>query len=232
MKRSGHTWQSVHAELQRRISERTWAPGELLPAETELAEEFGCARATINRAMRVLAEAGQIERRRKAGTRVVRHPVRKATMDIPVIRQEVEGRGMRWSHRVLEQKSVKPPASVGARLALPPSGRALHLRSLHYADGEPFVYEDRWINVAAVPQIKSADLVAVSANEWLVQEVPFTDGEFELSASSATTREARLLKVTAGSPLLIIDRITSNQAQIITLVRLAYAPGYRISIQL
>lgn len=232
MKRTINTWQSVHAELQRRISERTWAPGALLPAETELAEEFGCARATINRAMRVLAEAGQIERRRKAGTRVVRNPVRKATMDIPIIRQEVERRGMRWSHRVLEQKSVKPPERVRNRLLLPATGRALHLRSLHYANGEPFVYEDRWINVSAVPKIRQADLTAISANEWLVQQVPFTDGEIELSASSATPREAQLLGIARGSPLLIVDRVTSNQEKVITTVRLAYPPGYRISIRL
>ncbi len=232
MKPAINTWQSVHAELQRRIGERIWEPGELLPPETELAEEFGCARATINRAMRVLAEAGQIERRRKAGTRVVRNPVRKATLDIPIIRQEVESRGMRWSHRILEQKSVKPPALIANRLSLPDTRRVLHLRSLHFADRQPFVYEDRWINIAAVPQIRQADLAAVSANEWLVQQVPFTDGEFELSASSATTTEAGLLDIPPGSPLLIIDRITSNLGQAITSVRLAYPPGYRISIRL
>jgi len=79
-------WQGVREEVLRRIHARVWAPGDLLPTETELAAEFGCARTTVNRALRTLAESGLLDRKRKAGTRVVRHPVRKATLSIPVIR--------------------------------------------------------------------------------------------------------------------------------------------------
>ncbi len=204
----------------------------MLPTETDLAQEFGCARTTVSRAMRVLAEDGQIERRRKAGTRVVKNPIRKATLDIPITRLEVESRGARWSHRILEKKTVKPPVLIANRLSLPNTARVLHLRSLHFADRQPFVYEDRWINVAAVPAIRNADLSVMSANEWLVQEAPYTDGEFELSAACATPTEASLLDVDEGSPLLIIDRITTNHKQAITSVRLAYPPGYRIQIHL
>lgn len=227
-----NTWQSVQSELQRRIRERIWEPGELLPPETELAQEFGCARATVSRAMRVLADAGQIDRRRKAGTRVVKNPIRKATFEIPIIRGEVESRGARWSHRILEKKTVKPPAVISNRLALPDTAKALHIKSLHFADLQPFVYEDRWINIAAVPAIRRADLTAISANEWLVQQTPFTSGEFALSAASASAGEAALLNIDEGSPLLIIDRITFNLNQAITSVRLAYPPGYRVKTRL
>ena len=74
------------AEDQNRI----WKPGELIPNEADLAIEFGCARATVNRALRALAETGILDRRRKAGTRVALHPVRKVTLEIPIIRHEVE----------------------------------------------------------------------------------------------------------------------------------------------
>jgi GntR family transcriptional regulator, histidine utilization repressor len=47
---------------------------------------LGCARATVNRALRDLAEAGLLERRRKGGTRVPLTPVRKATFEIAIIR--------------------------------------------------------------------------------------------------------------------------------------------------
>ena len=63
-----HSWQSIQQEISRRIAERIWLPGELIPNEVVLAEEFGCARATVNRAMRELASTGLLERKRKAGT--------------------------------------------------------------------------------------------------------------------------------------------------------------------
>jgi len=227
-KSSQQTWQTIRAELQRRISMRDWAPGEIVPTEVALAEEFGCARATVNRAMRELAASGQVERRRKAGTRVVMNPTRRASFEIPITRLEVESAGAKWSHRIIEKKQLPPPVQVANRLGLSDRAPALHIRSLHFADHKPFVYEDRWINVKAVPSIKKADLTAVSVNEWLVQQAPFTRGEFALSASSATVGEAALLEVDKGAPLLIIDRMTFNSDQAITTVRLSYPPGYRV----
>ena len=96
-----NSWQSVQAEVLRRINAREWKPGEFIPNEAELAIEFNCARATVNRALRALAETGLIDRRRKAGTRVALHPVRKATLAIPVIRYEIEGNGQSYRHTLL-----------------------------------------------------------------------------------------------------------------------------------
>ena len=67
-------WEEIRAEVLRRIERRDWRPGATIPTEEQLAAEFGCARATVNRALRELAEAGVLERRRKAGTRVATHP--------------------------------------------------------------------------------------------------------------------------------------------------------------
>ena len=61
------TWQSIRAEALRRIRAGLWPPGARIPDEAELAAEFGCARATVNRALRDLAEAGLLERKRKGG---------------------------------------------------------------------------------------------------------------------------------------------------------------------
>ena len=61
-----------------------------MPGEVDLAEEFGCARATVNRAMRELADEGFIDRKRKAGTRIKSSPTRHAKFAIPLIRDEIE----------------------------------------------------------------------------------------------------------------------------------------------
>ena len=55
---NAQTWQSVQKEVLRRIHAREWKPGDLIPNEAELAKEFGCARPTVNRALRTLAEGG------------------------------------------------------------------------------------------------------------------------------------------------------------------------------
>jgi GntR family transcriptional regulator, histidine utilization repressor len=223
------SWQAIHAEIMRRISEREWKPGEAVPHEAELARQFGCARATVNRAMRQAADNGFLERRRKAGTRVASHPVRKARLEIPVTRLEVEGRGQHWRHELLEHRLAVPPGRITSRLELASSQNLLQLRSRHFADGKPFLHEDRWINPAALPQALQTDFSAMSANEWLVLNAPFTRGDIALSAAAANAKEARLLETVAGAALFIIERITWNGATPVTHVRLAYAPGYTMN---
>lgn len=225
-------WQEIHAELMRRITEREWQPGEPVPNEADLAAQFGCARATVNRAMREIAEAGFIVRKRKGGTHVALNPVRRAILSIPVTRIEIENLGHQWRHEMLHKGMEKIPALIGAAIGKPAGTLMLRVRALHFADERPFVHEDRWINPLAVPQAVNADFSQTSANEWLVRNAPFTRGEIELTAVNATQHEARLLQTKPGAAILVVVRTTFLDAEPITRVRLAYAPGHAMQMML
>ena len=222
------TWQAVQAEALRRIRAREWPPGSRIPDEEDLARELGCARATVNRALRDLAEAGLLERRRKAGTHVALTPVRKATFEIPIIRQDVESRGLAPGYRLLSRAMDPAPDDMTRLLRLPADTPLLHVRALHLADGAAFCLEDRWINPAAAPGVASADLSAVSANEWLVRNTAFSGGDIDFGAVAADAATAALLGCAPGAALFEIGRTTWAGAQPITAVRLTYAPGYRM----
>ncbi len=226
------TWQSVQAEALRRIRSREWPPGGQIPHEADLAEELGCARATVNRALRDLAEAGLLERRRKAGTRVPLNPVRKATLDIPIIRQDIEGRGQAYGYRLISRKTAAPPPDICAKLKLKPKQPLIHILALHLADGAAFCLEDRWLNPLAVPELVETDLTQISANEWLVQNAAFSAGDFAFGASAATAETAQHLNCPPGAPLFTVERTTWAAALPITAVRLSYAPGYKMRAEI
>ena len=220
-------WQAIRAEVLARIRARVWPPGGLIPSEEALAVEFECARATVNRALRELAGAGVLERKRKAGTRVAALPVRKATLDIPVIRREVEALGQVYQFRLLSQGWGLPPVAVAARLGMAEGATMLHLTTLHLAGGRAFVFEDRWLNPEALPQ-PLPDFAGISANEWLVGNVGFASGDIGFSAEAASAAEAAVLGVAEGAALFVTERCTWSDAGPITWVRLAHAPGYRL----
>ena len=222
------SWQSIQSEVSRRIAERIWLPGEQIPKEVTLAEEFGCARATVNRAMRELANAGLLERKRKAGTRVALNPVRKATLEISITRQEVERRGAQYRFILLEKIEEVPPLLISSQMGTSASAKLLHLKTLHLADNQPFMYEDRWINPEAVPDIADANLTQINANEWLVQNAPFSEGDISFSAANANDIEAKHLATTVGTAVFTIERMTKFDSVAITLVKLAYTPGFRM----
>lgn len=227
-----NSWENVRAELLRRISQRQWRPGDAIPNENDLAREFGCARATVNRALRDLAEAGLVERRRKAGSRVALTPVRKATLAIPVIRREVESRGQAYRFAMVENRLMPAPDLVASRLGLAPAQPLLHLRTIHFADGQPFAHEDRWLNPHILPDGAHPDFGGLSVNEWLVRNVAYAAGDIAFSAQTGSPEETRALAVPAGSALFIVERTTRMADMPVTFVRLAYPPGYRMQTTL
>ena len=216
-------WQSVRDEALRRIRSRDWPPGARIPDEAALAAELGCARATVNRALRDLAGAGLLDRRRKGGTRVPLTPVRKATFEIAIIRADIATRGQEPGYALLSDALELTPDDVQRALGAGTPEVMRHIRALHRADGVPFCLEDRWLNPATAPQ--DIRFATISANEWLVQSVTFSAGGLTFGALAAEAETAGLLGCAPGTALLVLDRTTRAEAPI-TWVRLTYAPGH------
>ena len=223
-------WEEIRTEVLARIRSRAWPLGALIPGEAALAQEFGVARATVNRALSELARAGVLERKRKAGTRVAALPVRKASFDIPVIRAEVEARGEVYGLRLLWLEIGQAPVPVVARLGADVGDR-VHVKTLHLASGRGFVVEDRWLNRSVVPD-PMPDFAAVSANEWLVAHVSYASGDISFAAEAAGGWEAEALGVAEGAAVFVTERCTWAPEAPITWVRLVHAPGYRLSTML
>jgi GntR family histidine utilization transcriptional repressor len=222
-------WEDIRAEVLRRIRARDWPPGGLIPGEEALSEEFGVARATVSRALRELAEAGVLERKKRAGTRVAELPVRRARLEIPVIRLDVLGRGLAYDAKLLADRLTTAPVPVAARIGLPEGTHLRYLETLHLADGRPFVFEARWLNPAILPD-PPPDFATISANEWLVTHISLVSGDIAFTAEPASPREAEVLGIPTGTPLLVAERTTHGTEGPVTLVRLAHAPGHRVQM--
>ena len=222
-------WEDIRAEVLRRIRARDWPPGALIPGEEALAEEFGVARATVNRALTALADAGVLQRKKRAGTRVASLPVRRARLELPLIRLDVLGRGLAYDFSLLADRMVPGPGPVTTRMGLPEGTRLRYLETLHRAEGRPFVYEIRWLNPVVLPA-PPPDFAAVSVNEWLVSHVSLVSGDIAFTAEPATPSEAAVLGIAPGTALLVAERTTTGTAGPVTLVRLAHAPGHRVQM--
>jgi len=221
-------FRDVKQDVFKRIRSSEWGPGALLPGEVDLAAEYGCARTTVNRAMQELSDDGIIERRRKGGSRVRLAPSRQVTFEIPRVRAEIEAKGADYCYELLSSAVVKAPRWLEVRLAVPNATRVRHVESLHYADGAPFQFEDRWINLSAVPRAEGADFAALSPNEWLVSEVPYTTAEVRFSATGASGSIATNLKTMSGAPIFLTERTTWLAEAPVTYVRLYFASGYQM----
>ncbi|MGE5953134.1 MAG: GntR family transcriptional regulator [Qipengyuania vulgaris] len=223
-----NTHHSIREAIRKRIVAGEWQLGALIPGEVEFAEEYACSRTTVNRALQALAEEGIVERKRRGGTRVSPLPAPQAQFAIPLVREQVEERGLAYITRVTAHSVRMPDAKTRKEMRLSPEQECAYLESLHLADEQVFAFECRWINLASVPQFKVEALGDLSANEWLVREVPFSRGTVALGATTADSRTAETMRVEQSAPLFTMRRTTWLGEASVTAMTLFYAPGYEL----
>lgn len=226
------SYQDIKASVLDRIRSNIWPPGANLPGEIDLAEEFGCARATVNRAMRELVDEGILERKRKAGTRVKSSPTRRANFVIPVIGDEIRASGAVYRYSLIEREEMPAPGWLRPRFDIASSARVLFLRCMHFAGTAPYQLEDRWINLDAVPTAADCDFQDIGPNEWLVREVPFTEGELVFSATNATQEIADFLNTSEGSAMFTMERSTWLDSASVTYARFYYTRDYKLTTRI
>ncbi|WP_305987805.1 GntR family transcriptional regulator [Roseibium sp. MMSF_3544] len=227
-----NSWTGIREVLLRRIHDRIWQPGEQIPHEADLAEEFGCARTTVNRALRDLADSGLVVRKRKAGTRVAVNPPQRATLTIPIIREEVESIGGSYRHSVLERDLRPLPAMLHGAFQVSLGEDVLFLKTLHFSNERPYAFEERYINLEAAPAARDLSFKEVSANEWLVHNAPYSHGDLSFFAVNADDKLSGKLDAATGTALFAMERITWAGDLPITHVRLIFAPGYRMRTEI
>ncbi|MEM8691267.1 MAG: GntR family transcriptional regulator [Pseudomonadota bacterium] len=222
-------WTDVRDEIRSRILNRIYAPGDKLPRDEDIAQELGCARTTVHRAMQDLSFAGLVERKRKGGTHVRADPVTRTTFDIPITRREVEQRGCKYGYQMISRDVEQTPISVMARFGIQLAVDMLHVKALHLADNRPYILEDRWIDTRSSPEVLDVDLTRESANEWLVRHKPYSRLDVSFYAVNAEGDIARHLAAPTGTALLVIERTTWIGEAPITTVQATAMPGYQLS---
>lgn len=212
-----------------RITRGPWGPGTLLPSEIDLAAEFGCSRSTMNRALRDITDMGLIERKRKAGTRVRLTPIRAARFEMPLVRADIEKTGATYRYELIQRDIGPAPDWLCDKMPLDQNSPALHLVCVHYANDRAFQLEDRWINLAALPQAAHQGFTDIGPNEWLIATVPFSEVEISFLAKAADDLTAKYLGHSQGDPVFCIERATWWQTLPMTCVTLSHAPNHRLT---
>jgi GntR family histidine utilization transcriptional repressor len=217
-------YQRIRSDIEGHILSGEWPPGHRVPFEHELMESYSCSRMTVNKVLSGLAAAGLVERRRRAGSFVSRPKVHSAVLQIPDLKAEVESRGERYGYKLLERQKHAATRQDRARLEVELRTPVLALRCLHEAEKQPFAFEDRLLNVKAVPESLQQDFSMVAPSTWLVDHVPWTEAEHRISACNADKSLAVVLKIEEGTACLVIERRTWRNGEPITAVRLVH-PG-------
>ena len=138
----------------------------------------------------------------------------------------IPARGQIYGYQCLVNESVAASVERAAQLRLKPGAPLQHLVCRHTADGDVVELEERWINLALLPQAASQDFSATAPGAWLLAATPWTAAEHTVSAINADARLAARLDIETGDACLVLERRTFNNEAVVTFARLTH-PGDR-----
>ncbi len=205
--RRGHTipaYRRIQSDILKRIERGELKMGDSVDSERMLAKAHGVSLMTARQALVGLEREGLVERRRGAGTFVA--PPKIHFNKLMSFTEQLGGRSLAPSSKVLSLKVVEDEPEIAARLSLPFNARLIKVERLRLGSGEPFAIETCYLPADNFPGLTRATLERGSLFSLMEREygVEIVHADEEVDAMVADAHLARALAVSPGLPLLRI----------------------------
>jgi GntR family transcriptional regulator len=201
----------VAQALKERIVRRTLKPGDLVPGDLELCEQFGVSRTTVRQGLAELAHEGWLVRERGRGTFVAPPKLTERAVErLSGFFEDMLVLGYPPVSQVLRQLARPADEQLAGRLNLKPGATIVEIERLRFVEDEPVVLTTTYLPHTLAPGLESADLTRRSLYEYLQTECGLTlaRGRRTIEAVAADARQARLLRIRKGAPLVFLQSIS------------------------
>ena len=199
-------YRQVRDAFIKRIVDGVWQPGELLPSENELAAAMNVSQGTVRKALGELERDNFVIRRQGKGTFVARHDEARILFQFFRIVPD-DGAGEFPQSRIVSAAAKTATAHDAAALGIRAGSRVAVIERLRSVSGRPCIFERIVLPHAIFPRIESRklpnNLYQLYRSDFGITIVRANE---KLKAALASARDARLLGIEAGAPLLSVDR--------------------------
>lgn len=200
--------QRIEDWLERLIVSGELHEGDKLPAEVEIATALGVSRMTLRQALSAIETKGLIERRRgRFGGNFVATP--RFEFDhatLPGFTEQMRRIHVEAGARVLHASTRRPTADVRHALGLTRAEQVHQILRARSANGEPIVLEEAFVPAAVFPRLLSADLTGSLYALMRDYGAAPASADEHVEAIRADDRQAEILGVPPGSPVLLVTR--------------------------
>lgn len=200
----------VKESLLEKIKSRQFNIGDLIPSESELQESYQVSRITIRRAVQELVLEGHLYTQQGKGTFVSKPKASQELNRITSWVETVTALGMHPESKVIHFSEEQAPLNIAKMLDVPIANKVLRIERIRFADNEPICLMTNYLVPEILPGFLSKGLQVESLYETLEKEynVVLSRAEETVEARAAKTKEAALLDIRRGAPLLYTTRVT------------------------
>ncbi len=221
-------YEQVKAFIKQQITNGSWRPGDSVPSESALQQQFGVSRMTINRAVKELAVEGVVNRVQGSGTVVAQLHRISSSLQIRDIHDDILARGHVHTTKILLMETTRANVAQAQIFRVHSGAKLFHSVQVHFEDGVAIQLEDRHVNPQAAPLYLENDFTVTTPTRYLLEHAPLTEASFTIEATPANPADAQCLGIKRGEPCLVMTRSTVSGPHVASLARLVY-PGSRYS---
>ena len=193
-----------------RISNGEWKPGDVIPSEINLAGELDVSQGTVRKAITELVESNVLTRRQGLGTFVSNHDSDRALFHFFHLTDN-SGNKVLPDSEVLSCKRKGATKYEASRLGLETGTRVIKIERIRKMDSKPTILETIVLPEAPFKNLGREDNCNLPNMLYELYEkqygITIHSADEQLRAVSAGEKEASLLELEAGSPLLLIERV-------------------------
>jgi GntR family transcriptional regulator len=206
-------YQRVQDALAEEIARGRRSPGSRLPPERALAEHFGVSRVTLRRALAELEGAG-IVARHPGGWTVATSRIGEPPNALMSFSEMAASRGLTAVARVLELRVRPATIDEADALGLAPGAPLFELERLRFMEGVPILIDRSTLPLAIAPDLVEVDFSAASLYRELEERHALRPvrARFAVEAVAADERQASLLHLQLGEPLLRCHQLTEDES--------------------
>ncbi len=200
--------------IQTQIASGAMHPGDRVPSERELSDRFGMSRMTARQALLELVRDGLLYREQGRGTFVAHRKVNQGLLGVTSFTEDMRARGLVPESIGMIQVLELADAEAREQLQLDIGDRVVRLKRLRLGDGRPMALEEAILPASLVEGLEAHPLGKdFSLYAYLrARGVLFQRAHQTLEAVLAEAEQAELLGVLPGAPLLLLERLSYNQA--------------------
>lgn len=224
-------YHQIAEALRQRIRDGVLAPGERLPNQRRLAQEFGVTLMTLRQALEGLERDGLIVRRHGLGTFVAAPSIDYDILALRRFAGDLTALGEQVTTRVLQTRFLPADRRAAAALAVGPQARVLMLERLRLVDGHPMSLQRSFLPTALGEEVLKADLTTTPLRQVLEYKLglTLTRARETVAAIRLPAREARELGCRPGVPAFQSERTSFAGSRPVVFDRV-FIPGDRFRI--
>jgi GntR family transcriptional regulator len=199
--------------LKERILAGDYAADQQLPSENQLMKIFDVSRVTVRQALHQLQKERLIVSRQGKGYFVARA---KAVQDLARLQglgEAIADTGFSAHSAVLDMTETAADGRVAEALAVEPGATVVRLRRVRHINHQPVSYDVSYFPIEIGRRLKDFDLVRNDVFVLLEEKLGYPLGiaDLKIEADKADEALAHLLDMDAGTPVLRIERLTSDE---------------------